>query len=183
MRKISLFILMITFGSVMMAQDIKHLLLNEKWVFGGGGTAFYHGTDYFFKSDGTFTVDYIYSGGQYIKTSTKGKYYYQPETQEVFLKFSKMDKAIRNKEWSPKKAMKVAFSAHDTIYTVTTHNDWEQKDGNYLAKGESTVFSFSIKLETELGLKLMNDTNGYKNALSIFDLDRSSFSREKIPDE
>jgi hypothetical protein len=183
MKKRYLFILIIVLGSKLMAQDIKNILSNERWAFGSGGPAFSRGTDYFFKSDGTFTVDYIYSGGQYIKTHGKGKYHYQPETQEVFLRFSRKNKAIRNENWTSKKVIQVAFSVNDTIYNITTFNDWRRKRGNYLAKGEPTVFSFSIKLKTALGFKLMSDTNGYKNELSIFDMSRGSFSREKIPNE
>jgi hypothetical protein len=183
MKKRCLFILIIVLGSKLMAQDIKNILSNERWAFGSGGPAFSRGTDYFFKSDGTFTVDYIYSGGQYIKTSTKGKYHYQPETQEVFLRFSRRNNAIKNENWSAKNAIKLAFSAHDTIYTITTQNDWKKKKGKYFAKGEVTTYSFSIKLKTALGFKLMSDTSGYKNENNIFDMSRGSFSREKIPDE
>jgi uncharacterized protein YkuJ len=182
MKKRCLFILMVLLGSIVMSQDLKNSWLNEKWAFGSGGAAFYSGTIYFFKPNGSFKVDYIYSGGQYIKTSSKGKYYYHPETQTVFLKFSNENKKTRGEKWSPRKVIEVAFSANDTIYTITTYNDWKKENGKYFAKGESTVFPFFVKFETKLGITLVNDTNGYTNRRRVFDL-RHSFSREKMPDE
>jgi hypothetical protein len=181
MKKQCLFILMIILGNMTIAQDNKSTWFNEQWTFGSSRPAFSSGTLYFFKSDGTFKVDNYYSGGQYIKNSSKGKYFYQPESQAVFLKFPRMKKKRRSKDWSSKKAIQITFSANDTIYSTTTYNDWKKESGKFETKGEPIVFSFPIKFETASEIKLMSDTNRFKNEPITFEC-HNSFSRKKMMD-
>lgn len=142
------FIVLITFGNFAIGQS-KNVLHNEAWLFhqSVGGNLEVWQSYYFFETGKFVRLDGHYHRGNYLAANS-GEYFYNDETNEVFLQFKNYKLISKNGE-TPKppnlKRTKIAikFIEQTNEITIDFYKVWELKKNGYfpLSLTSSTKYS------------------------------------------